>query len=217
MTDAHIRSVQVGRIAEQTDHHGRAFETAFGKQVVAEPVRVGRLGLDGDQQANRKFHGGEHRAVLAFCAAHYARWEAETGIALPDGGMGENLTIVGLDEDTVCIGDIYAVGDDVLLQVSQPRQPCAKIGRYWHDPSLTRKVSQTGRTGWYMRVLQEGAVARDMRVKLMERLHPEWTIARAHSAMNNRAKDPQTARELAELAALEPGWRTTLAAAGHAG
>lgn len=117
-----------------------------------------RLGLDGDRPADRRFHGGPDQAALCYAAAHYAVWREELGIAdIGPGGFGENLTIADQDEQSVCVGDVYQVGE-ALVEVSKPRVPCYKISYFWRRPDLLERVQQTGRHGWYVRVLQEGRV-----------------------------------------------------------
>jgi len=160
----------------------RAWTTAFFKEPAAGPVWLGAANLAGDRQADTKHHGGPDKAVLAYAAAHYPQWHAELGRELPFGAFGENFTVQGQDETAVCLGDVYAVGE-ARVQVSQPRIPCWKIARRWKIRDLSARVQQSGRTGWYLRVLAEGLVAPGAGVALLERPHPEWPIARANQAM----------------------------------
>ena len=104
----------------------------------------------------------------------------ELGRDFPFGAFAENLTINGLDEKTVCIGDIYQMGA-VKLQVTKPRIPCWKIARRWGIPDLTKRVSQTSRTGWYCRVLQPGEIEAGLPVELIERQNPGQTVAKAYA------------------------------------
>ncbi len=167
-----ILSIQVGMptaygtegAEEEMD---RAWVTSFYKQPVAGPRWLGRENLVGNQQADTENHGGPDKAALCYSAAHYPRWRAEiAGFDPPHGGFGENFTIAGQSEETVCIGDTYAIGE-ARVQVSQPRGPCWKIERRWRLPGLTARVRETGRTGWYVRVLIEGAVEAGMPLVLL--------------------------------------------------
>ena len=125
----------------------RPWTTALYKEPVAGPVRLGRENLSGDQPAQRSVHGGPEMAVLAYAAAHYPRWRDELGLPdLPYGAFGENLLVDGFDESSVCIGDVFAVGD-ARIQVSQPRGPCWKLERRWRIPDLIARVRDTGRGG----------------------------------------------------------------------
>lgn len=187
-----IVSIQVGMPTQYgtegaADEMDRAWETSFYRQPVTGPRWLGRTNLDGNRQADTKNHGGPDKAALCYSAEHYPRWRAELpGFAPPHGGFGENFTIAGQSEETVCLGDTYAIGD-VRVQVSQPRGPCWKIERRWRMPGLTARVRETGRTGWYYRVLIEGMVEPEMPVTLLERPCPAWTIARVNAVINDRA------------------------------
>jgi len=198
---------------EATDPMERPWESAIAKEPVQGPVWLGRTNLIGDGQADLKHHGGPDKAVLAYAAAHYPLWRAELGRSdLPYGAFGENFTINGLTEEVVCIGDVYAIGE-ARVQVSQPRQPCWKIARRWRIKDLTARVVETGRTGWYLRVLTEGYVEARVPVELVERPFPQWTVARATEVMRNRWRDQAAARALAECPALAQSWKETLIAA----
>jgi MOSC domain-containing protein YiiM len=210
-----ILSIQVGMpqaygAEGAADEMDRAWETSFVKQPVSGPRWLGRENLDGNQQADTKNHGGPDKAALCYSVAHYPRWRAELpGFDPPHGGFGENFTIAGQSEETVCLGDTYAIGD-VRVQVSQPRGPCWKIERRWRMPGLTARVRETGRTGWYFRVLTEGMVEAGMALALVERPCPEWSIARVNAAINNRA-DRESAAALAANAYLAPVVRRVMA------
>jgi MOSC domain-containing protein YiiM len=191
---------QHGRAAA-VDPMGRPWTTAFFKEPVAGPVWLGRTNLAGDRQADLKHHGGPDRAVMCYAAAHYTVWRSELGRELPHGGFGENFTVDGLDESAVCIGDVYAIGE-ARVQVSQPRIPCWKIARRWGVRDLSARVQRTGRTGWYLRVLDEGRVAPGDGVTLLERPHPEWTVARANAAIYTRPRDVDEILALTAVSAL---------------
>jgi len=191
----------------------RPWVTGFFKSPVTEQVWLGRTGLAGDGQADGKNHGGPDKAVLAYAADHYPLWHAELNRSdLSYGAFGENFTIAGLSEETVCIGDVFAIGP-VRVQVSQPRQPCWKIARRWRIKDLTARVLSTGRTGWYFRVLVEGYVRPGLPVALIERPFPHWTVARASEVMHRRRDDPAAAAELAACPLLSASWRRSLSVA----
>ncbi len=200
-----IASVQVGMPARRGDLH-----TGFGKTAVAGGVRAGREGLEGDGQADRRYHGGPEMAVLAYGAGHYPAWRAELSWPeLPLGGFGENLSVEGAVEETACIGDVWRAGT-ALLQISSPRKPCHKISDYWGRPGLLKRVEQSGRIGWYLRVLEEGVLGAGMEIALVERPHPDWPVARAFRIGVARKADRAAARELAQVAALSPRWKAWL-------
>jgi MOSC domain-containing protein YiiM len=191
----------------------KSWTSAIFKMPVVGRVAVGQCGVAGDSQADREHHGGEDKAVLCYSADHYPGWRETLG---PDssqyGGFGENLTISGLTEELVCIGDLWQVGADVLLQVSQPRQPCWKLARRWRIEDLVAQVQQNGRSGWYCRVLAPGCVEAGQRLVLRDRPHPHWTIAAASQVMHHQKHDATAALELAAVPELARSWQGSLAA-----
>ncbi len=188
------------------------WNTAYWKDEVPGPVRIGTLGLEGDEQADKRHHGGPHMAVLMYAEAHYEHWRTLDGLAtMGPGGFGENLTLRGTDERTVCVGDVLEVGG-AQLQISSPRGPCVDISRRWNTEWLLKRVLELRRTGWYLRVLREGIVTRGDEVRLLSRPHPGWTIDRL---TETRSQQPPPKSELAQaatLAALAPDWCEMFAA-----
>ncbi|GLG02304.1 MOSC domain-containing protein [Alicyclobacillus hesperidum subsp. aegles] len=180
--------------------------SAFGKQPVEGQRYVHAHNIDGDGQADLKNHGGPDKAVLCYAASHYPRWHAELGRRLPYGGFGENFTIAGLDETTVCIGDVFQAGT-ATFQVSQMRGPCWKISAHWGIPELLDRVKATGRTGWYLRVLEEGYVEPGQSFCLVERSHPKWTIARVNDVCEGRLVETDAVRDLLDVAELSSAAR----------
>jgi MOSC domain-containing protein YiiM len=212
-----LASIQVG-LPRQYGEAGAAdpldqpWTSGFYKEPVRGPVRLGPTNLDGDRQADRVHHGGPDKAVLAYAADHYVYWRvALRDPALPFGAFGENFTVAGLTEADVCIGDVWKVGPEAVVQVSQPRQPCWKLARRWRVRTLAAQVQRTGRTGWYFRVVTGGAVAAGMPLALLDRPHPDWPVERANRVMHAGANDPRATAELAALPLLAASWRTTLA------
>jgi MOSC domain-containing protein YiiM len=210
--EALIVSVRAGRVRERRrpdwDHHaGSPWHTAYGKDEIAGPVRVGPLGLEGDEQAETDVHGGPQMAVLAYANAHYAAWRAVPGLErMGPGGFAENLTVQGLDERTVCIGDVYEAGG-VRLQVASPRGPCASISRWWGEPSMVKRATESARIGWYHRVLREGTLAAGDAYWLVERPCPQWTVERVFRLRVGPGRDAAAMRALVELPELSPEWQ----------
>lgn len=158
-------SVNVGR-AQRRLAAGRQVATAIDKRPVQGTVAVGPSGLAGDEQVDRSVHGGPTRAVYAYPAAHYAFWRtvraqarvAPWDAALPYGSMGENLTIEGLDESRLWIGDRLVLPNCVLA-VSEPRLPCAKFGAAMGFPQAVVLMRQSGYCGVCLAILEPGTVA----------------------------------------------------------
>ena len=211
MTSAHLLSIQVARpqsygSEDAIETHDKPWTTGFFKKPIEGKVFVGRTNVTGDGQADLKHHGGVDKAVLAYSADHYPAWRADLEMPeLPFGAFGENLTIEGLTEETVCIGDVFAIGP-VIFEVSQPRQPCWKLARRWRRNELVPMVIANGHTGWYLRVLYEGLIESGMSVSHLLRPNPAWTVARANHILHHRKKDVGLTLELAAVPRLADAW-----------
>lgn len=209
-----LTSIQVGAPRDYAADgrrapYNRSWTTGIFKTPVDAAVYLGRTGLDGDGQADLVNHGGADKAVCAYSADHYEGWRAEGLMATAPGAFGENFTIEGLSEGDVCIGDRWSIGD-AIVEVSQPRQPCWKLARKWRSSDLVERVVRSGRTGWYFRVSQPGAVAATQRLTLMERPYPEWSVTAANLVMHGRPRRPDAAAALASVEALSAAWREGL-------
>jgi MOSC domain-containing protein YiiM len=206
-----LRSIQIGRptsygFENATNAHDQPWTTGFFKMPVEGRVFADTTNLAGDLQADLKNHGGVDKAVLAYSADHYPNWREELRMPeMPHGAFGENLTIGGLSEESVCIGDVFRIGT-AIFEVSQPRQPCWKLARRWRMHELTALVVRNGRTGWYLRVLQRGWIEAGMPFALMERPNPAWPISRAHSVLHHCKNDVRLALELACVPELADSW-----------
>ena len=216
---ARLVSIQVGAVRTHAipaipGHEAREWRTGYYKTTVGAAVRAGRLGLDGDEQFELDCHGGPDRALLAYPADHYPLWRAEPGLGeMGPGAFAENLTISGQDESNVCVGDTYAIGP-VRVQVTQPRGPCANISRRWQRPELLKRVVETARFGWYLRVLDEGEIAAGLDVRLVERLYPELNVAHVFRLRSQPQLDPAAVTRLARCPELTPDLRERFAARG---
>jgi len=215
MIQARLISVQVGAVQTHGAYDAanpldKRWTTGFFKAPTRGPVVVRWLGLAGDEQADPRFHGGRDKAVLAYSADHFPEWKKDPDLgALSGGGFGENLTVAGQTEADVCVGDAWRIGD-VLLEVTQPRQPCWKLGRRWRRPDLPKQVIAQGWTGWYFRVLEEGTVEAGLTLTLERRVHPAWTIAEANCVMYDKRATAARLRELTSLPELSQAWKDEL-------
>ncbi len=171
-----LASVQVGK-ARTLEHRGRSVRTGIYKEPVLFRVRAGRLGLDGDVQADRRVHGGPEMAVYAYDLSGYAHWRRELGVDFPFGQFGENLTVEGMPETEVRIDDVYRVGG-ALLQVSKPRSPCFKLALKMERPKFPKAFLESGRTGFYLRVLEEGELGAGDSIALVAREPEAVTVER---------------------------------------
>jgi len=178
-----LHSVQVGRIAPLGPEK---VPSGYVKRAVATPVEVTSLGLCGDEQADLTVHGGLEKAVYAYSINHYPTWQAEYPEHLDrliPGGFGENLTISGLEENEICVGDMHRIGS-ALLQVCQPRQPCFKFALHFGDKRLPKAMVRSGRSGWYYRVVEPGTCVAGDAVALVDRPQPTFCFSRLVSIVN---------------------------------
>lgn len=164
----------------QAQPYARGSRSAIAKVPCEGAVHCSALGLDGDAQGDMRVHGGPDKAVHQYASEHYAAWRAELGpqaVLEAPAAFGENLYSSGLTEASVCLGDWFRVGE-VLLEVSQARQPCWKLNERFGRADMAAQVQRTGRTGWYYRVLEEGALWVGADMVLQARPHPEWSLER---------------------------------------
>jgi ferredoxin-NADP reductase/MOSC domain-containing protein YiiM/ferredoxin len=191
---------------------GRTVFTGVFKDPVTGPRRVRRLNVDGDGQGDLAGHGGEQRAVFVYQLGSYRHWERELGRDdFTYGQFGENLTVDGLADDEVCIGDRYRIGTAVF-EVTQPRVTCYRVGIRMNDPRIPALLVSHHRPGFYFRVLQEGDVeAGDEIVKLAS--GPEaMTVADADALLYLPGHTRQQLLRALRIPALSPGWQASFRA-----
>jgi MOSC domain-containing protein YiiM len=195
----HVRSVQTGRIAPLGPD---GVPSAFVKRPISGPARLERLGLEGDEQADLRVHGGPNKAVYGYSYANYAAWLSafpQHAALFKPGGLGENLTIDDCDERSVYVGDVVRIGTAVL-QVTEPRQPCFKFALRFEDPAMVRAMARNGMCGWYYRVLEPGTLTAGDEVSLCQRPFPAWSIDRVNRRIVQRRATSAEREEFASLA-----------------
>jgi MOSC domain-containing protein YiiM len=202
-------SVNVGTPREIGLHRGKPIMSAIFKEpVTSQSVFVDRLNIKGDFQADQINHGGRDKSIFAYSADHFPAWTTDMPGDPPfvPKAFGENLTVAGWNEETVRIGDIWAWGD-AILQVAQPRIPCFKLGMRTGRQQILKRFTETGRTGWYLRVLQPGEAPAAGPIHLQER-HPACvTVRDAHWARMPGAVPVEERERVAAVDALATGWR----------
>jgi MOSC domain-containing protein YiiM len=185
--------------------------SAIGKAPVSGRVRIGLLGLDGDEQADRRFHGGPDKALHHYPANHYAFWRGVIGdhplLAAP-GAFGENIALFGLTETEACLGDRYRLGS-ATVELSQGRQPCWKQGHRFGQPRVTARMVVSRKSGWYYRVIEPGDAEAGDAFELLDRPMPEWTVERMFGLLiaGDHKRDPAAVRALAAMPMLADAWR----------
>jgi MOSC domain-containing protein YiiM len=199
-------SVNVG-LPREVDWRGRKVRTSIWKAPVEGRVRVHRLNLEGDRQADLTVHGGADKAVYVYPLEHYDYWRRELPAAdLPPGAFGENFTTEGLLEGEVRIGDRLRVGTAELV-VTQPRMPCYKLGVRFGREDMVKLFLRSGRTGFYLSVLVEGEVGRGDRIELTARGDHDVTVADIAALYGHDADNQSLLRRAAALPALPESWR----------
>lgn len=200
-------NVSMGR---EVSWNGRTVVTGIFKAPVPGRVRVMKTQVDGDRQADRTVHGGEHKAVYAYALEHYRWWAAQLGRDLPPGMFGENLTVEGLVDEQVCVGDLYQVGSTVLEAV-QPRLPCFKLGLRFGDGQMVGSFARSGRWGIYFRVEQEGELGAGDAMTLLRRGEGAFPIPDLARLLLSKQRDPETVRRALALSSLPPSLAEVLA------
>lgn len=187
----------------------RAVSSGIVKSAVDGPTRLTSTGLHSDAQGDLVRHGGPEKAVHHYPFEHYASWSFEIGpheLLDRPGAFGENVSTVGLTEDSVSIGDVFELGS-ATIEVSQGRQPCWKLNERFGRPEMAIAVQSSGRTGWYYRVLSPGIVGPSDHLKLVARRSAGWTVARVWRAFYVDTLDREELPRLWRVPALAETWR----------
>ena len=171
-------------------------------------MKLSSLGLPGDEVADKRHHGGPDQAVLAYASEHYPLWQM-SGLAADLGAFGENFLLAGLTDQEACIGDVFAIGE-ALVQISHPRQPCNTLARRFQRHDVVALVWATARSGWYLRVMQEGHVQAGDGLLLRERPNPGWSVARVLAAFYHAKRNPEEALQAADIRGLTSRWASSL-------
>ncbi len=171
--------------------NGEEQQTGIFKYPVSEPLRLGKTGVENDTIANRKVHGGVDKACYLFSAEQYPYWkELYPNVDWDLGMFGENLTVAGLDEATARIGNIYQLGT-ALVQISQPREPCYKLGVRFGDQQILKQFISHGYPGTYVRVLKEGVVQVGDTFILEELSENPLTVKQFYHLLYEKKKNPE--------------------------
>src|SRR5499433_1615347 len=203
---ARLLSVNVG-LPRDIEWKGRTVHTGIWKNPVPGRCRVGRLNLDGDLQGDLAGHGGEQRAVYVYQIESHRYWQEQ--LKRTDfvyGQFGENFTIEGLPDDTVCIGDRYRIGS-AMFEVTQPRVTCYRVGIRMNEARMPALLTSSGRPGFYFRVLQEGEVGAGDEVTKVGEAEERMTIAEINALLYSPNHPRDRLERALRIQALSPGWR----------
>ncbi len=188
-------------------HNGQVIQTSIFKEPVSGRVMMREMNIDGDAQADLRNHGGIHKAAYAYPIENYEFWKQE--LKRDDftyGQFGENLTVEGMTEDNAHVGDVFRIGGAVV-QVTQPRNPCYKLGIKMGSAEFVRTFLQSCRLGIYLRVLEEGEIGAG---DAIERIHedPERMTVREIARLRNiDTENLESTKKVLRIEALEPQMR----------
>jgi MOSC domain-containing protein YiiM len=200
---AHVQSVNVGRARPIERSNGKVESSAIWKSPVSGRVPVRGVNVAGDDQADRKAHGGPDQAVYAYAGEDTDWWEAELGRDLGPGTFGENLTLRGVDVTNALVGERWRIGT-VLLEVSSARIPCWKLAKRMEDPRFIKRFAKAGRPGAYLRIIEEGELGAGDAVDIVERPDHDVTVGLiAHAYESDRS----LLIRLLDAPALPKSWR----------
>ena len=199
-------STNVG-LPREVQWRGKTITTSIFKAPVSGRLRVDRLNLAGDRQSDLTVHGGADKAVYVYPSEHYAFWRNELPDAeLPWGAFGENLTTQGLFEDAIRIGDRLRIGTAEFV-VTQPRMPCFKLGIRFGRPDMVKRFLKSGKTGFYLRVLDEGELAAGDSISLFPQSDGGVAVADIVALYASDGANQDLLRRASEVAALPESWR----------
>ncbi len=186
--------------------HGKEFITGMCKEPVTTPLLLTHQGFEGDGVGDLKHHGGSDKAVCVYAIDHYEYWEMMLGRKLPNAAFGENFSVTDMNEDGVYIGDIYRVGT-AIVQISQPRQPCSTLAARYDRDDFVKLVVDSGRTGFYLRVLEEGRVKAGDSLLLTEQDAHRVSIAFANRINHHDRKNREGIEKVLSVPALSESWQ----------
>jgi MOSC domain-containing protein YiiM len=188
-------------LPKEITHRGRRVRTSIFKEPVQGRRAVGLTNLEGDRQADLRVHGGRDKALYVYDRGNALHWEEQLGRAMPPGEFGENLTVEGMPETEVQIGDRFRIGS-AIVEVSEPRSPCFKLGLKMGDPTFLKPFLESGRTGFYLRVIEPGEIASGDAIARIARDPDGITVLEATRLLYSPIPDARTAGRALRIASL---------------
>lgn len=202
---ASVKYLSIG-LPKKEMFNNKEVTTGIYKKAVSGSIFLGQTGLKGDGVGNTKYHGGADKALCIYSFDHYPYWSKWLGVELAPSAFGENLTVHDMIEENVCVGDIFSLGS-TIIQVSQPRQPCATLGLRYGAMELVKEFINTGYTGFYCRVIQTGFISQGESLELQKRDELGVSIAFANRILHHNKTDIQGIEKVLSVSALSESWK----------
>lgn len=203
---ARILSVNIS-LPREIDYGGQKISTGIFKEPIEGRITLRTLNLDGDRQADLSVHGGPDKAVYAYPVEHYEYWHSVfPDLVMPNGMFGENLTVEGLIESEISVGDVFRIGSATVI-ATQPRMPCYKLGVKFGRMDVIKKFLASGRSGIYFKVSKEGEVATGDTIHQITKDPNQITISDIVRLYSIEREDLQTMRRAVKVDALPKGWK----------
>jgi MOSC domain-containing protein YiiM len=196
--------LNIGKPEERVDRHGKTFMTGIAKQATSRSLMISSAGVQDDDSYD-DVHGKPDSALHVFSHEHYAYFAQRVGAPIAHCSFGENLCVSGFTEHDVCVGDIWQLGD-ALVQVSMPTERCSTIGRRLHLPKMLDWIHEHMMTGYYLRVLEAGAISAESVIVRIERPVPEWTIDQLNQLLFKQ-RDRERMQAACGVAELSTQWK----------
>jgi MOSC domain-containing protein YiiM len=195
-------------IASNVSFDGRAkkYKSGIFKNPVDQLILLDHLGFVGDSVGDSKIHGGKDKAICAYCVEHYPYWSEILQRKIGPGSFGENLSLGGMPETVVNIGDVFKLGT-AQIQVSQPRQPCHKLNKIFKDQSMSCRIQKSGFSGYYFRVLEPGRVEPSSFLNRIRKGPGEFSIERVNALFLKGGANVQEMEELISIEALSDSYK----------
>jgi MOSC domain-containing protein YiiM len=203
-----INSINIALPAEITFSHGQTLYSGISKLPTTRKVYLNTLGFEGDGVADKKNHGGPDKAVCAYCLEHLPFWEKELDKELYPGAFGENLSLTGLLETAIHIGDQFKIGE-AIIECSQPRQPCHRLNKKFDTSDMVHRMQNSGFSGYYFRVIQPGWVQSETNIVLTKKGPGNVSIDSANHLMHHDKLNYAKMEQIIEKTLLSERWKKT--------
>ena len=206
-----IKHIFCGKEKEINDGKRKVYKTSYKKKLVKniDLLFINNVGFNIDTQSDKSHHGGLDKAICVYSQKYYHFLKQKYNLDLPLCAFGENITIEDLDDSEICIGDIFKIGD-VILEVSQPRQPCWKISSVLEIKNLTSLIVKENKTGFYFRVIESGPIKKDDNLELISRKYPDITIEFINKCAFNAKENQKNIKKILECDELADAYRLSL-------